>query len=130
MREHCALVFKEPAAAKPDALRQGDFQSVGMDETLARLKGIASVELSTSSQDHLKRLAKERNKLQHFGFQSNKLAIDSISGKTLDTLLSFVVDHLVPDAPKSKIQILAKVQDLIEETLRGIAFKEHSSVTI
>ncbi|MEQ7127083.1 hypothetical protein ABN034_21415 [Actinopolymorpha sp. B11F2] len=120
MREHWALVFRDPGSAKRDALRQGDFQSVGIDETIVRLRGTASVELDKSAIDHLKRLGKERNKLQHFGFEGNQYAIESIAGQALDSLLHFVVDHLVPDAPNDETEILKEVRELIEGALENI----------
>jgi hypothetical protein len=65
MREHWSLVFRNADQATQSALSSGDFQSVGLKETLTRLKGIAGVDPSPKHREGFLRLSDERNKLQH-----------------------------------------------------------------
>lgn len=89
MREHWSLVFRNPDKANRAAFSSGDFQSIGMEEALTRLKGIVTIELTPAAQESLNRLAIVRNKLQHFGLVDQAIAIEALTGKVLDALLCF-----------------------------------------
>lgn len=120
MREHWSLVFKDVGTASKSALTHGDFKSVGMEETISRLNSLASVEVSEPTREHLKRLSKERNKLQHFGAKMNRHQVGVIAGRALDTLLAFVVDHLIPGASEPELPMLGEVKDLLQQALDEI----------
>jgi hypothetical protein len=98
IREHWSLVFEKPSAASSAARASGDFKSVTLEDTLARLTNIAGVEVPKPAQDQSKRLANKRNKLQHFGMAEQAIAIESLAGQVLDGLLCFSRDHLRPGA--------------------------------
>ncbi|MGV9754161.1 hypothetical protein, partial [Nocardia farcinica] len=99
IREHWTLVFKNPDKATLASYVNGDFISIGLDETLARLKGIAGIDLSENTKRSFARLAKERNKLQHFGLEIQASeAIENLVGEVFDALLLFITEHLKPDA--------------------------------
>lgn len=115
MREHWALVFKNPDKAKQSALSTGDFQSVGLQETLIRLNGIAVVDLPPQHRDGFLRLSDERNKLQHYGLTSGSQGIQSLVGLVLDGLLCFIRDHLRPGATDEEREVLDETQELIQE---------------
>jgi hypothetical protein len=115
MREHWSLVFKNTDQAKQSALSTGDFQSVGLRETLTRLKGIAGVDPPTPHQDGFIKLSDERNKLQHYGLTSGSQGIQSLVGLVLDGLLCFIRDHLRPDATAEEVEVLDETQELIQE---------------
>jgi hypothetical protein len=106
MREHWSLVFRNPDKAHRAAFNSGDFQSIGLEEALARLKGIAAIELTAAAQNSLKKLAIERNKLQHFGLAGEAIAIESLAGRVLDALLCFITDHLRPGAEPDELNAL------------------------
>lgn len=50
IREHWTLVFSKPNQASQAAFATGDFTSIGLDDTMARLKGIVGVSLKTQAE--------------------------------------------------------------------------------
>lgn len=120
MREHWSLVFARMKGVNHGAFASGDFISTGLEETLERLKGIAGVELPAPASNSMLALAKERNKLQHHGLESQAPAIESLAGRVLDALLCFITDHLRPNAPADEETILDETQDLIREEMTRI----------
>lgn len=119
IREHWSLVFRNPDKANLGAFNSGDFQSIGLEEALTRLKGILAIDL-TVARDSFKRLEKERNKLQHFGLVDEAIAIESLSGEVLDALLCFIVEHLRPGADPDELAALDETQELIREEMERI----------
>jgi len=120
MREHWALIFKNADQANLSTLSSGDFQSIGLKETISRLKGIAGVDLPTVHRNGFFRLADERNKLQHYGLDSGSQSIESLVGLVLDGLLCFIRDRLRPDAATHELAVLDETQELIQEELKRI----------
>lgn len=121
IREHWTLVFKNPDKATLASYIGGDFISIGLEETLARLKGIAGIDLSENTKRSFGRLAKERNKLQHFGLeiQANE-AIEKLVGEVFDALLLFITEHLKPDATDHEREVFDYTQTMIEEEIDRI----------
>jgi predicted RNA-binding Zn-ribbon protein involved in translation (DUF1610 family) len=120
MREHWSLVFRSPDKANLVDFKSGDFQSIGLEEALTRLKGIATVDLPVGARESLKALAKERNKLQHFGLVTQRIAIESIAGKVLDALLCFINEHLRPGADQDELDAFDRIQDIIRDEMKRI----------
>lgn len=121
VREHWSLVFKDPGKATQEAFDSGDFISVTLEETLTRLRGIAGVELPDTARQAFVRLAKERNKLQHFGMgRQNSAAIEALVGRVLDALLTFAVDHLQSGAAPDEEQLFLQVRSEIERDVKRI----------
>jgi len=120
VREHWALVFADPSLANAVSFRSGDFGSVTVEETLKRLKGVASIEIGKDGRERLKRLVKIRNRLQHFGTVLNRYEVISVAAGALDTLLAFVVEHVVPGARHEERTELEAVQNLLSESLNEI----------
>jgi hypothetical protein len=120
IREHWALVFRDPDKATRRGFISGDFNSIGLDESIARLKGIADIELPKATHDSFRRLSKVRNKLQHFGLEENAIGIEALAGEVLDGLLCFIDDHLRPGANTQEQVALDEIQDLIREEMDRI----------
>jgi len=66
LREHWSLVVGKPQEASRAKFEAGDFSSVTLFETRARLREIAGVEISDSAYRTFDFLSKHRNKMIHF----------------------------------------------------------------
>jgi hypothetical protein len=64
--EHWALVVSKPEKAALGPFEDGSFHSVGLDETIDRLRNIAGESLSRDEETCFHRLRDHRNKLVHF----------------------------------------------------------------
>ncbi|MER8156886.1 hypothetical protein [Streptomyces sp. NPDC094472] len=93
--EHWSLVFKDPGKATRKRFESGDFESCTIPETVYRLRHIAGIELDDQLEDETRRLAKDRNALQHYGLQTPAAAVKARAAAVLDLLLSFVHEHLL-----------------------------------
>jgi hypothetical protein len=119
MREDWSLIFADPGKATHAAFTTGDFGSIGVKETLTRLRERADVELSEKAQESFKRLTGVRNKLQHFGLKEQALAVEKLVGEVLDALLVFIGQHLEPGAKPEEEEPLREARELIwKETAR------------
>lgn len=83
MVEHWALIYDEPKDANKTKFLDGDFKSVGIDETIRRLKKIAHVQISDKAEKSFDDLREHRNKLIHFfhpqyAVQPNEKVIENI----------------------------------------------------
>jgi hypothetical protein len=66
MREHWSLLLDKPDQADKAAFFRGDAKTVTPDQTVDRLRRIASVAVPQTSRDIFARIAKHRNKMVHF----------------------------------------------------------------
>lgn len=66
MVEHWSLIISKPDQANLAKFLSGDFHSVGMEEAIKRLGGIASEEISKDEKDCFNHIREHRNKLVHF----------------------------------------------------------------
>lgn len=96
LREHWALVFKDPGTATRVAFDRGDFESCGTAAAVQRLRDIAGIDIDKKESDALEALAKDRNALQHYGLTHNAYAVEARAGKVLDFLMSFLDEQLLP----------------------------------
>jgi hypothetical protein len=117
IREHWTLVFSKPNQASQAAFATGDFTSIGLDDTIARLKGIVGVSLKPQAEHGFKRLSQVRNNLQHFGLVDQAAGIESLAGEVLDSLLVFIRDELVPGADAEDLTALKETQELIAQEI-------------
>ena len=76
LTEHWALVLSDPKTANFKKFRQGDFGSVGLDETMQRLSGIAGENFDKQARDIFTKLRNHRNRLMHF-YHGDYLSKDS-----------------------------------------------------
>lgn len=66
LKEHWALIVKNPEKAKLSSFLSGDFQSVGIDDAVARLKNITKQSITREEVQCFEKLREHRNKLVHF----------------------------------------------------------------
>lgn len=119
IRQDWSLVFKDPNTASQLAFAKGDFQSIGLKDTLTRLTDIG-VEVPKPAQDQFYELANRRNKLQHFGMDEQAILIESLAGKVLDSLLCVIRDYLRPGADPDDEHVLDTSQELIRTEMERI----------
>ncbi|WP_148589765.1 hypothetical protein [Streptomyces sp. WAC01526] len=95
--EHWSLVVgrieKGTTYAKYKA---GDFQSVGTEEALRRLRQMAEVDIPAEGDASLTALGKLRNQLQHYGLVATRETIEPVAAQVLDFLIAFLDDRLLP----------------------------------
>lgn len=124
IREHWSLVCVDPGKSSLDDYRRGSFRSISAETTVARLATVAGIELPERSKNAFTRLARERNKLQHFGFQTSaadfSAEVEIVSGKALDALLEFMDIHLSLGADDDTTQRLDSIRPIIVDALQGI----------
>ncbi len=125
-REGYEHIFEDPETADLDRWKQGEFRSVGLLTALTRLKQIADIQLTSRQKKAFGRLARERNKLQHFGSTSNQEVVLTIAGNAMEVLSEFIVTHLVPDAPDDEQAPLQDARRLIDQALREIDVVIHA----
>lgn len=95
-REHWSLVFSNPATATRASLADFSFESCTTNAAVERLRNIAQVPISAEEAKALKDLARDRNALQHYGFQHNVRAVESRAAIVLDFLVRFLDTELLP----------------------------------
>jgi len=66
LKEHWSLIVKEPANAKNSTFLKGDFNSVGINDTITRLRNIAKQTFTRDEVQCFEELRNHRNKLVHF----------------------------------------------------------------
>ncbi|MEU9699563.1 hypothetical protein [Streptomyces sp. NPDC047981] len=87
------LVFLKPEEADESAYKTGDFTSIGPGIAISLLKK-QGVKIVKREKTAIERLAKERNKLAHFGGTLSAAAAETRSAVVLEFLLRFIEDHL------------------------------------
>lgn len=120
IQEHWSLVFRDPGKATQEAYKSGEFTSIGLEEILGRLKGILGINLSPAAQESIRRLARIRNKLQHFGLVEQAVSIEILAGEVLDSLLVFIASELQPGAATKDQEALAEIQETIREEVNRV----------
>lgn len=94
--EHWALVFKKPETATRTAFDNADFESCTTDEAFTRLSQITGLDLPDKALAAVKKLARDRNALQHYAFTAPAGAVEARAADVLNFLLPFIADHLLP----------------------------------
>ncbi|MFF3675948.1 hypothetical protein ACFYYS_18490 [Streptomyces sp. NPDC002120] len=106
------LVFADPDQADETAYKAGDFISIGAGKAITLLKK-EGVVIVNREKKQIGRLAKERNKLAHFGGTLSVAAVETLSGVVLEFLLRFIEDHL-------RIELDADDAEHLEEEMRFV----------
>jgi hypothetical protein len=66
LKEHWSLIFVKPENAEVEKFLKGDFQSVGLDDTVKRLQYISGEMLTDNQLHSFHSIREHRNKLIHF----------------------------------------------------------------
>ncbi|MFF9090771.1 hypothetical protein ACF1BE_31175 [Streptomyces sp. NPDC014991] len=119
-QEHWALVFAKPDGASRAQYDQGDFVTCTLTETMGRLQKIAGLALPAKGVAAVKRLARDRNALAHWGLTSNAAAIEARAAAVLDFLLVFLDTHLLPGLSAAETAEAETTMNLVRSQLRGI----------
>ncbi|MDL5199538.1 hypothetical protein [Streptomyces sp. ALI-76-A] len=112
-------VFTKPDEADELAYRQGDFTSCKIDDAIKRLRA-RGVEIAPEDKAHITALAKQRNRLQHFGLTATAPAIEARAAQVLDFLIAFVNDHLRPGLTGAEAQHLDQQMYHVRQALPRI----------
>jgi hypothetical protein len=120
MREHWALVFTNPGKATLAAFNTGSFSSIGLEDTISRLKDIANVKVTEAARESFKQLTNVRNKLQHFGLVEQAPGVELLAGQVLDAMLIFIGEELEPGASADDQESLLQARELIRKEISRI----------
>ncbi|MEU3724559.1 hypothetical protein [Streptomyces sp. NPDC031705] len=99
LHEHWTLVTEDPAKADRKRFDADDFKTCTLDQAVDRLRRIVGVAITDDDHQALKRLSRDRNALQHFGFTHRAPAVEARAAAVLDFLLRFIDAELVPLIP-------------------------------
>ncbi|WP_051854342.1 MULTISPECIES: hypothetical protein [unclassified Streptomyces] len=119
-QEHWALVVAKPDGATRAAFARGDFLSCTLAEAMGRLQKIAEVKLPPKGVAAVKRLARDRNALAHWGLTANAAAIESRAAAVLDFLLVFLDAELLPGLDAAETAAAETTMNVVRSQLRGI----------
>ncbi|MET7775783.1 hypothetical protein ABZT28_08370 [Streptomyces sp. NPDC005388] len=97
-----------------------DFDSWGTDEAFARLTRITGLALPDKAVAAVKKLARDRNALQHYGLTAPAAAVEARTADVLNFLLPFISDHLVPGLDQSQKADVEGTMYLVRSQLQGI----------
>ncbi|MFE0651107.1 hypothetical protein ACFVZH_21215 [Streptomyces sp. NPDC059534] len=115
-REHWTLVVLDALPKKQGSLgvtrtqfEGGRFKTIGLPETLDRLKQVADIDLEGHRQA-LVELSETRNALQHYGLDQTAEAIQGQAAQVLGFLLWFINEHLHDDLDAEDRRTVASVR--------------------
>ena len=110
MLEHWNLIFEEPRRANLTSFLQGDFKSVGMEETINRLQRIADLTITKDEENCFNTIRNHRNELIHF---FNEAYTDGANTKEIETVALeeckgwFYISQLLTEKWKSEFSAYA-----------------------
>jgi hypothetical protein len=122
MQEHWTLVFEKPESATRGQYEEAEFKSCGVVDAFDRLERIAGLDLGYRGriEQHVSKLVKWRNALQHFGLTAPAPAVEKTAVNILDFLLEFVQNHLRPALDKAGRATLADEMTAVSDGLGEI----------
>lgn len=142
VREHWSLIFEDVRAATLAKYNGGDFKSVGAMDALTRLTNIASISISEGGEIRVRAIVDKRNRLQHFGLVDSVEAVQSVTARALDFLITFVSAQLrdADAAPTNAVEVtldrirggLAEIESLVNERMTSLSLalsQQHFVVT-
>ncbi|MFE5580035.1 hypothetical protein [Kitasatospora sp. NPDC056531] len=113
-------VWMKPQDADQAAYERGDFQSCGIDDVIKRLRQQTDVDIPPAVKSEITMLAKQRNRLQHFGLTETALAIEARTATVLDFLLDFVQRYLRPGLDGDEAVHVDQEMEEVRDALIGI----------
>lgn len=122
-KEHWSLIFEKVDNANLNSLLTGDFLSASFETILNRLEKIAEIQISEDAKKYIRDIRKKRNRIEHFAFKENDVAIKSIVSNVLSNIHEIIRENL--DLKDYSV----KSQDLYKEILRkSTRFEEFTSL--
>jgi hypothetical protein len=119
-QEHWALVFAKPDAASRAQYDKGDFVTCTLTEAMGRLQKIGGLTLPAKGVAAVKKLARDRNALAHWGLTANAAAIEARAAAVLDFLLLFLDAELLPGLDAAETSQAEVTMNVVRAQLRGI----------
>ena len=118
--EHWTLLFSNIDKCTPQKYENGDFHSVGYDDTVKRIENCCSVIIERKTKESIDSLRKIRNRYIHFHCGLSKAAILNIQYKTWHYL--FLLMKGLNDVFNE--EIIKRFQDLEDKMLENEEFIE------
>ena len=127
MDEHWSLIFRDINKANKSSIESGDFVSVYFDELIERLNNICCVDVGKFKPILLK-LKEDRNRLEHFQIDIQKITAISNLLKAWNFILDFTSLQISLDEESDAIELFEKIrsemvfyEEFIEERWNEIA---------
>ena len=112
-KEHWRLLFENADRASPQALRQGNFETVRFETALARVQNLVGVSGEPTSFKYLRQLTRLRNRATHFALRLTVDQAKSWVARGLTVFLALRQQHLDQTADKTlEDKINHALQDL------------------
>lgn len=108
-RQEPRLIFENEADFSEAAFRSGDFRSVKLPECIKRLKNIG-VEVPAKARVSMAVLAKDRNRLEHFGARISVEALSATTASLLSFMLDFVAEQLEDEIGDDEAALLETIR--------------------
>lgn len=118
-QEHWSQVLEDPAAARLEKFRSGEFKSCSLETAIERLDRVAGIQIGDNSRSAIRSLTMLRNSLQHYGLEHSAEAIEASAASVLNFLITFLDEHLLPDLHESEWDVDADV-DRVRDGLADI----------
>lgn len=83
MLEHWSLIYEDPKRANFDQFLQGNFKSIGMIDSIKRLKEVVGFDITEDEKKCFDKIREHRNQLIHF---FNRAYIDKPDAKIVETV--------------------------------------------
>jgi hypothetical protein len=112
-REDWRLLFQDPAKAKEQAFKSGDFFGINLKTCLERIEEHCPVEMPDVAQ--LTAYKHRRNRFEHFGVSESKEAVEASSVIVLGTLLDFINEAF------DEADLIAAESDLLQQIRASLA---------
>lgn len=124
-QEHWSLIFANVDRASYDKIVNGEIVSVDYNKAVERLQNIVAVTVAKQSNDHLKALRNQRNRLTHFAGELDAAQTKSLLAKGMAFCIEFCEQqHMAtPDAEGKigAIQVnLAGLQEFVNDRMTSI----------
>jgi len=106
MQEHWSLVFEKVDLANYSDLKSGNFISVCFNTAIKRIENIVGVKINKDTINRLNEIKKIRNKIEHFSFTENVIALKTIVSDVLSYILELIDERLIVDNYSRNVQYL------------------------
>ncbi|RZF21728.1 hypothetical protein DAY19_08545 [Halobacteriovorax vibrionivorans] len=118
-REHWSLLFNKRKEPNFKDFQNGDFESIGIKDTISRLKNVIGLELTKEFEFELEKIRKIRNRIEHFEFSESSTVFESLSVKAVIEVLEFISEHIdTEEILENEKQALQKIREQLGVNIR------------